>query len=319
MAARARPQPARHGVRHDRDARRGGRRDRCARARPELSIRPGDRAVTRAPASAARSSARARTGRRAPRRGRAPDRRRRRAAAGSPLSRQSRTSSHVTGVDTVGRSRARSEYTQTVVLCSSFWLQSMKTLPLRSVLVHPRDDEVGLGGLEQLGDRMREALRVLVRDAGRVQRHVDLQPLGARRLRERLQAELLEHPLQPQRRRGSTRRSSPARPGRGRRPSSSGSSRPRRGAAACAARARRGSRARRASAGRCRRRTRRSSSTAARARSRPNRGGATGTASRRSSCRRRRWGSARASAAGPRGAAGSPARSRRSTRSRRAW
>src|SRR5205823_4468656 len=45
------------------------------------------------------------------------------------------TSSQVTGVDAVGSSRARSEYTLTVVLCSSFWLQSMKTLPLRRSLV----------------------------------------------------------------------------------------------------------------------------------------------------------------------------------------
>src|SRR5207245_9588899 len=42
------------------------------------------------------------------------------------------TSSQVTGIDTVGRSRARSEYTQTVVLCGSFWLQSRSTFPERS-------------------------------------------------------------------------------------------------------------------------------------------------------------------------------------------
>ena len=41
----------------------------------------------------------------------------------------------MTGVDTVGCSRARSEYTHTVVFTWSFWLQSMKTLPLRSSLV----------------------------------------------------------------------------------------------------------------------------------------------------------------------------------------
>ena len=44
------------------------------------------------------------------------------------------TSSQVTGVDTVGRGRARSEYTATVVLCRLFWLQSMKTLPGRAFL-----------------------------------------------------------------------------------------------------------------------------------------------------------------------------------------
>src|SRR5205814_5096521 len=42
------------------------------------------------------------------------------------------TSSHVTGVDTVGRARARSEYTLMVVLYWSFWLQSINTRPVRS-------------------------------------------------------------------------------------------------------------------------------------------------------------------------------------------
>src|SRR5207302_4280048 len=41
------------------------------------------------------------------------------------------TSSQVTGVETVGRSRARSEYTAMVVLCSSFWLPFTKTLLVR--------------------------------------------------------------------------------------------------------------------------------------------------------------------------------------------
>src|ERR687893_748516 len=48
--------------------------------------------------------------------------------------RASSTSSQVTGVDTVGRSFARSEYTHTVVLCSSFCDQSTNTLPWRSSL-----------------------------------------------------------------------------------------------------------------------------------------------------------------------------------------
>src|SRR5258708_5201427 len=42
------------------------------------------------------------------------------------------TSSHVTGVETVARARARNEYTLTVVLYSSFWLQSISTRPVRS-------------------------------------------------------------------------------------------------------------------------------------------------------------------------------------------
>src|SRR3712207_8878580 len=51
--------------------------------------------------------------------------------SGSPAFRACSTSAHVTGVDTVGRTLARSEYTHTVVLCSSFWLQSISTLPVR--------------------------------------------------------------------------------------------------------------------------------------------------------------------------------------------
>ena len=38
----------------------------------------------------------------------------------------------MTGIETVGRSRARREYTPTVVLCGSFWLQSTSTFPPRS-------------------------------------------------------------------------------------------------------------------------------------------------------------------------------------------
>ena len=56
-------------------------------------------------------------------------------SAGSREAATASTSSHPTGVEAVGVSRARSEYTQTVVLCSSFWLQSMKTLPGRLAFV----------------------------------------------------------------------------------------------------------------------------------------------------------------------------------------
>src|SRR5207302_8585842 len=51
---------------------------------------------------------------------------------GSFARRQSRTSSQVTGIDTVGRSRARSEDTQTVAVCGSLWRQSRRTFPARS-------------------------------------------------------------------------------------------------------------------------------------------------------------------------------------------
>jgi flagellar motor switch/type III secretory pathway protein FliN len=53
----------------------------------------------------------------------------------SPRSSSSSTaapsSSQVTGIETVGTSRARIEYTHTVVLCRSFWLQSTNTLFFR--------------------------------------------------------------------------------------------------------------------------------------------------------------------------------------------
>src|SRR3954451_24410630 len=52
----------------------------------------------------------------------------------SPRSTASETSSHVTGVETVGRAFARTEYAHTIDLCSVFWLQSMNTLPRRASL-----------------------------------------------------------------------------------------------------------------------------------------------------------------------------------------
>ena len=71
-----------------------------------------DRAVerfSRAPGRPARATARARTGRRARRRARATWPASKTRSSGSPESRHARTSSHSSGVDTVGRSRARSE------------------------------------------------------------------------------------------------------------------------------------------------------------------------------------------------------------------
>ena len=47
-----------------------------------------------------------------------------------------------TGVETVGCSRARSEYTATVVLCSSFWLQSTKHFAGAEILLHIGDDQI---------------------------------------------------------------------------------------------------------------------------------------------------------------------------------
>ena len=45
------------------------------------------------------------------------------------------TSSQPTGVETVGSSRARSEYGATVVFAELFWLQSTNTLPPRTAFV----------------------------------------------------------------------------------------------------------------------------------------------------------------------------------------
>ena len=57
-----------------------------------------------------------------------------RSTPGSPVRAQRPTSSRVTGVETVGRAAARTEYTATVVLAGWFWLQSMRTRPRRSSL-----------------------------------------------------------------------------------------------------------------------------------------------------------------------------------------
>ena len=126
-----------------------------------------------------------------------------------------------------------------------------------------------------------------------VQRDVDLQALRARRLGEALQPEAAEHALEQQARRGSTRRSSRARRGRGRTRASSGGSmssarderrvqlevgevgEPDERRAVVADDELDRLRARRHARGRA-----------------PSRAGATARSSRRSTARRRRWGSA---------------------------
>ncbi len=67
-------------------------------------------------------------------------------------------------------------------------------LALAQLLLHLRDDVLRVVALERLGDRVRERLGLLVGDL-RVQRDVELKALGARRLGERLEAEVLEHRL----------------------------------------------------------------------------------------------------------------------------
>ena len=119
------------------------------------------------------------------------------AAPASFFFRQRSTSSHVTGVDTVGCSRARNEYTAIVVLCSSFWLQSTNTLPVRRFFSCPRPP-LGMILLQDLRQRVGKKLRRI--KAGRsMQRDVKLQPLGAGSLGKTLKPEMLENFPQPHR------------------------------------------------------------------------------------------------------------------------
>src|SRR5688500_10748040 len=52
-------------------------------------------------------------------------------ASGSPRFQSFSNSAHVSGVEICGLGVARGEYTDTVVLCSSFWLQAVSELFLR--------------------------------------------------------------------------------------------------------------------------------------------------------------------------------------------
>jgi hypothetical protein len=63
------------------------------------------------------------------------------------------------------------------------------------VLAHLRGDELGHPPLEHLGDALRERLGDLV-GRRRVERHVDLHPLRAGRLRERQEPEVVERVAQ---------------------------------------------------------------------------------------------------------------------------
>ena len=80
-------------------------------------------------------------------------------------------------------------------------------------LAHVRDDALRVAALEQLRQPARERARVRVGDPRRVQRQVDLHALRARRLRERLQPEMVERQLAAPARPARTPRSSPAGPG----------------------------------------------------------------------------------------------------------
>ncbi len=167
---------------------------------------------------------------------------------GSPESSAARTSSHSSGVETVGRSPARSEYTQTVVLlarrsgssrsapcpCGAPWSCARRPARARPPRAARRPP-------------WRTASCCSKVTSARLSGTYTCSPFEPGRLGEALQPEVLEHPVQLQRHAGSTRRCSPARRGRGRTRARSGARSPRRARAARAARSRRGSRATRAS------------------------------------------------------------------------
>ena len=75
-----------------------------------------------------------------------------------------------------------------VVLCRVFWLQSMKTLPGRSALAISLVTRRGCCRSSSWATARAKSPRLLV-GAGRVQRHVELQALGARRLGPRPQVD----------------------------------------------------------------------------------------------------------------------------------
>ena len=91
------------------------------------------------------------------------------------------TSAQRTGVDTVGRGRARSEYTQTVVLFAVVLAPVDEHLAAAQALLHPLDHEVRVGALEQARHRVRERLRRRRSSPATLSGHVDLQALRARR------------------------------------------------------------------------------------------------------------------------------------------
>ena len=117
-------------------------------------------------------------------------------------------------------------------------------------LRHVDEHALGIARLEQLTEREREPLGVVVGRVRAVDRHRQVQSLAARRLHDALQVELRQRVAQLERdaaavddRRGLAR-------DRGRSPSRSGARDRRASTGGCAARARRGSRATRASGGR---------------------------------------------------------------------
>ena len=133
------------------------------------------------------------------------------------------TSSQVTGVDTVGSGRARSEYGAIVVLATWFWLQSMRTRPLRSsffMLATTRSGRARASSWAMVRASSREpGVLPLALAVGLGEGHVELQPLRAARLRVAVPPVLVGHLRGEQRARPPrTRRSWPVRRDRGRRP-----------------------------------------------------------------------------------------------------
>ena len=90
--------------------------------------------------------------------------------------------------------------------CSSFWLQSISTLPLAARALDMLETIRSPRPVRRaFRDGLREQLGVVEAAHRDVQRQVDLQALRARGLGEALQAEVLEHPGEQSSRHGSTR------------------------------------------------------------------------------------------------------------------
>ena len=106
--------------------------------------------------------------------------------------------------------------TRTPWSCGGRSGSSRRTPSPVAVLRHVDGDALRVPRLEQLPERERELLRLVVRRLGAVQRHREVQALAARRLHDRDQLEVVEQLAELERDAGSSRARRPAGPGRGR-------------------------------------------------------------------------------------------------------
>ena len=158
---------------------------------PRRGPPPAGRATSRpslpkatAPAASAAARAPARTGRRA-RSTRVEHVVGRRSASAAGIASSSSQAAAWTRSGARARAASRRD---TVVLCSSFWLQSISTLPLRSSFFWLDTISSGCSPSRWRASAVRERLRVVVGRLGAVERHVDLEALRAGGLREATRA-----------------------------------------------------------------------------------------------------------------------------------